>query len=197
MRWPASVLLLTLPLLCLADLERTVMPGPDRFSLRALLPVSRQQLLPLLERPCHVRQWMPGLDRLRLLSHPSPGQSLVYMSQPAPWPLLGRDAVTLFERRDGEPVMILMTGQPDAYPLQPGYVRMPVIEGRWSLWARGDTTLVEYQQRVDPGGNLPQWLADRLAPARMRAALEALDNYARDPNPAACDAGGPDATGPG
>ncbi|MZR63107.1 START domain-containing protein [Alcanivorax sp. DP30] len=199
MRWIASVvlMLLWLPALVAAEgVVRTPLPGPDRFELQTALPIPLRQLLPILETPCHVRQWMPGIETLTILDRPSATQTLVYMARKAPWPLSGRDAVTLFERHPGDPLVLTMSGQPDAWPDQPGHVRVPYTEGSWTLTAQGNTTHVIYRQQVDPGGGIPQWLADRLAPGQMEAALTALESYVRDPHRKDC-AAADDAVGAG
>ncbi|MGB2246047.1 MAG: START domain-containing protein [Alcanivorax sediminis] len=191
MRWLRCglALLWWLPASVLAEgVMRTPLPGPDRFELQAALPVPLAELLPILERPCHVRQWMPGIETLTVLERPSATQTLVYMARKAPWPLSGRDAVTLFERHPGEPLVLTMSGKPDAWPDQPGHVRVPYTEGSWTLQAQGDITRVVYRQQVDPGGGIPQWLADRLAPGQMEAALAALEAYVRDPQRTGCPA---------
>ena len=190
MRWlTKGILLLWLASMAgAAEVMRTPLPGPDRFALEAELPVPLHQLLPILEAPCHVRQWMPGIKTLTILDRPSATQTLVYMARKAPWPLSGRDAVTLFERHPGDPLVLSMSGQPDAWPDQPGLVRVPYTEGSWTLHDEGNTTRVVYQQQVAPGGGIPQWLADRLAPGQMEAALAALEAYVRDPQRTDCTA---------
>ncbi|WP_272963282.1 START domain-containing protein [Alcanivorax jadensis] len=205
MRWPHNLLLISL--LSVAGLSaqaadpvtRTAMPGPDQFELRAVLPVSLDALLPVLEQPCHVRQWMPGVETLTILKRPSATQTLVYMARQAPWPLSGRDAVTLFERHPGEPVVLTMQGEPEAWPRQPGHVRVPFTEGSWTLQTEpgNGSTRVVYRQRVNPGGGIPQWLADRFAPGHMEAALAALENYVRNPQRTNCTAAEPARNGDG
>lgn len=186
---PLFWVLLLMPLWAGANgVTRMALPGPDRFELTAELPISLRALLPVLEQPCHVRQWMPGIETLRILERQSDTRTLVYMARKAPWPLSGRDAVTLFERHAGDPVVLTMSGQPDAWPDQPGHVRVPYTEGSWTLYAKGPTTRVVYRQQVDPGGGIPQWLADRLAPGQMEAALAALEAYVRDPHRTDCAA---------
>ena len=154
MRWRGSALLISLLAGMVSSAQaagpvtRTAMPGPDQFELRAVLPVDRTVLLPLLEQPCHVRQWMPAVETLTILERPSSTQTLVHMARSAPWPLSGRDAVTLFERHPGDPVVLTMQGKPDAWPEQPGYVRVPFTEGSWSLQVQPETgsTGVVYRQ---------------------------------------------------
>ncbi|MDX1803679.1 MAG: START domain-containing protein [Alcanivorax sp.] len=197
MRWLISLPLCLLTAVALAGITRTPLPWPDRFTARTTLPLTVEKLLPILQQPCQVRRWMPGVQQVRILAHPGAGQTRVYMARSAPWPLQNRDAVTLFSSQPGDPWVITMQGQPAALPPRPGYVRMPLIEGRWSLQASAGATLVEYRQRLDPGGDLPQWLADRLAPSQIHRTLEALQDYVRHPHPAACPADHAAAAGSG
>ncbi|EKF73650.1 phosphatidylcholine transfer protein [Alcanivorax hongdengensis A-11-3] len=185
MRWLASVVLL-LAMPAWAAVTRTALPGPDRFTLEATLPVSRAALLPMLEQPCQVRQWMPHLRDIRILHRLGPDQTLVYMAREGSWPVSNRDAITLFRRQAGEPLVLTMEGQPDVLPARPGYVRMPYIKGSWTLYDQGRRTRVVYRQRLDPGGSLPQWLADSVAGNHIEETLKALEHYVRDPHPDAC-----------
>ncbi|QKG56417.1 hypothetical protein GKZ68_07085 [Hymenobacter sp. BRD128] len=50
-------------------------------------------------------------------------------------------------------------------PPQPGRVRIPYWSGEWQVWALSATRLrISYCFRVDPGGELPARLVNRLAP---------------------------------
>ena len=128
-----------------------------------------------------MRQWMPDLIEVRIIDHPAPGQTLVYMATAAPWPFQPRDAVTRFERHAGNPLTITLQGKPDALPRREGFIRIPASSGQWRLLSEGNQTLVTYRLRVDPGGRIPQWLADSASQRRARAAMEALKEYAESP----------------
>ena len=41
-----------------------------------------------------------------------------------------------------------------------GAVRMPFLRGHWILLPVGGGTDVEYQVHADPGGSLPEWIAN-------------------------------------
>ena len=50
-------------------------------------------------------------------------------------------------------------------PVQAGIVRVPNCTGEWQVLALSETRLkITYCFRVDPGGALPAWLVNRLAP---------------------------------
>ena len=187
---------------------RAQQAGPDMVHATAVLPIRTHDLLAVLEQPCHVRQWMPDLEMLTLLTQQGE-QSLVYMRMRAPWPMRSRDAVTRFTRHqaDDGTVTLTMQGDSDAIARVPGVVRMPFIAGQWRLIAEEtpeDTpegkplTRVDYQQRVDPGGGVPQWLADRAAVRHVGATLAALEAYVeRGPDDSDCEAAGQSDTGDG
>ena len=53
----------------------------------------------------------------------------------------------------------------DLVPVKAGIVRVPYCTGEWQVWALSATRLkITYCFRVDPGGALPAWLVNRLAP---------------------------------
>lgn len=148
---------------------------------RARIRAPADTVLDALEQPCHVRQWMPDLIEVRILDRPAPQVTRVYMASRTPWPFQPRDAITRFERQAGNPVLITLQGEPDALPPRDGFIRIPASSGEWRLLSEGNQTLVTYRLRVDPGGRIPQWLADSASQRRARAAMEALKNYAESP----------------
>ncbi len=174
-----TLLLASVPALAseMAEPERERLDGPDRIHAQMRLPLGAGQLLTLLETPCHVRQWMPDLEEIRILEQPAPGQTLVYMATRTPWPLAPRDAVTLFRRESEDPVTLTMEARPRAMPERSGHVRIPFTEGRWLLRPDHGHTMLGYEQRVDPGGRLPQWAADRAAVDRVATTMENLRDY--------------------
>ncbi|MBZ2189773.1 hypothetical protein K8B33_11740 [Alcanivorax sp. JB21] len=173
--------------------------GPDIVRAATRLPLNVNTLLSVLEHPCHVRQWAPDLEELVLLEHHD-GHSLVYMRTRTPWPMRPRDAVTRFSRHQTEDgtVTLTMQGERDAVPAMPGVVRMPFIAGQWQLRPEAEAmTQVDYQQRVSPGGGVPQWLADQAAVRHVRTTLAALEEYVeRHTEENDCSAAGPPVTDP-
>lgn len=162
--------------------SRETRNGPDRLHARLTLPVAPATAMNILEQPCHVRRWMPGLTALEVVARPAPGKTLVYMAHAGRWPVMPRDAVTLFERPvpasdQQDTIELTMQARPEALPAQPGHVRIPFIEGRWTLRSSANGTRLDYQQRVDPGGRLPQALADRAALRHVGNTMEALKDY--------------------
>ncbi|MBQ0742561.1 MAG: hypothetical protein KBT85_04605 [Pseudomonas sp.] len=173
-------LMLSLPGRALAvEVERVTRDGPDELRATVLLAAPEARVLALLEQPCHLLEWVPKLRSLTILEKPGENQTLVYMATELGWPMSLRDSVTLFTRSDGPPVTLTMQSRPDSVPAVDGYQRIPFSEGSWTLYAeQADTTRVDYVQRVEPGGQVSQWLSDRIGMAEVADLLQALRDYA-------------------
>lgn len=169
------------------EVGRVFRHGPDEIHATVLVPAPVSRVLTFLEEPCHLRRWLPNLGSLRILARPRENQTLVYMATDFAWPMSPRDSVTLFTRRQGPPITLDMQSRPNALPEMPGYQRIPFSEGSWTLRIElSDATRVDYLQRVEPGGQLPQWLSDRVGMAHVAELLSALRDYASDAGTSGC-----------
>lgn len=169
------------------EVERISRDGPDevRATVSVAAPVAR--VLTLLEQPCHLLQWVPKLRSLTILARPGEDQTLVYMATELGWPMDLRDSVTLFTRSEGPPVTLTMQSRPDSMPAVNGYQRIPFSEGSWTLYVElPDSTRVDYVQRVAPGGQVSQWLSDRIGMTEVAELLQALRDYAVDSQSNTC-----------
>ena len=169
------------------EAERISREGPDEILATVTIDVSVAQVLTALEQPCHLRQWMPQLDRLEVLDTPAENQTLVYIATDIAWPFSPRDAITLFTRHDGLPIRLEMHSQPQAYPEVDGYARIPFSEGSWTLVAQeAGVTQVAYSQRVVPGGHIPQWLSDQAGVSQAKELLRALNRHVNSNTDMSC-----------
>lgn len=112
-------------------------------------------------------EWMPRCEETRVLKREAPLRAVFYLRMGMPWPISDRDAVLASETKRPEPGRSLtrfwLTDMDEVGPLS-GVVRMPLLEGHYALRRiDDDTTEVEYQVDVDPGGMIPDWLAVRTA----------------------------------
>jgi len=161
------------------EVERVARQGPDEIHATVLVSAPVRQVLTVLEKPCHLRRWVPKLQSLKILARPQENQTLVYMATDSAWPMSPRDSVTLFTRHQGPPITLEMESRPNAVPEKAGYQRIPFSEGRWTLHTElSGATRVDYLQRVEPGGQMPQWLSDRLGMTHAAELLGALQDYA-------------------
>ncbi|KKN54006.1 hypothetical protein LCGC14_0596560 [marine sediment metagenome] len=161
------------------EVERVSRQGPDEIRATVLVAAPVTRILTLLEQPCHLLQWVPKVRSMTILARPDENQTLVYMATDLGWPMHPRDSVTLFTRSEGPPVTLTMQSRPDSMPAVAGYQRIPFSAGSWTLYAeRPDTTRVDYVQRVEPGGQVAQWLSDRIGMTEVAELLQALRDYA-------------------
>lgn len=169
------------------EVERIPRQGPDEIHATVLIPAPISQVLAALEEPCHLRRWVPNLGSLIILARPRENQTLVYMATDLPWPMPPRDSITLFTHREGPPITLDMQSRPNAMPEVAGYQRIPFSEGSWTLRTElSGATRVDYLQRIEPGGKMPQWLSDRMGMAHAAELLNALRNYAGGTDTSSC-----------
>lgn len=161
------------------EVKRVPRQGPDEIHATVLILAPVRQVLAVLEEPCHLRRWVPKLGSLKILERPRENQTLVYMATVPAWPASPRDSVTLFTRHEGPPITLDMQSRPNAVAEMAGYQRIPFSEGSWTLRTElSGATRVDYIQRIEPGGQMPQWLSDRIGMARAAELLSAMQNYA-------------------
>ena len=108
-------------------------------------------------------KWMHNTEDTKDIKIVSPNKIYTYSRLDAPWPVSDRDNVTLFtfDRPSPTVVRITMKAAGDYIPEKNGIVRIYRMEGFWELIDLGNGYIKVVQQAVgDPGGSLPDWLAN-------------------------------------
>lgn len=95
------------------------------------------------------------------------GDTFVYMAVRGIWPVGDRDAIIrvhpVWNVRTGE-LSVQGTAAPTYLPKTEGHVRIPAIESSWRFTPAGNNLLrIEWTGHIDPGGNVPLWLANTVA----------------------------------
>ncbi|NHI01926.1 START domain-containing protein [Oceanimonas sp. MB9] len=119
----------------------------------------------LLEDSANIPNWIDNVSSSRVLEQISPNENIVYTRFRAPWPVQDRDMVT-YSRFDQPPGALVLTieGASHAYPRQPGYIRIKAVKATWTLAKlTNGLTHIEYIAFADPGGNLPDWMTNKLS----------------------------------
>jgi len=110
-------------------------------------------------------RWMHNTEEAKHLKEDGE-VTFAYTRVGAPWPVSDRDAVVRSTRSTPEGGHRVVFESTDELGLaeKSGVVRMPRIEGSWSL-APNDAggTRVVYQVDSNPGGSLPGWLVAQVA----------------------------------
>lgn len=153
--------------------------GIRAFKGEAVIAADLESILNVLRDAEHYQDWFPNCPESRLLRRE---ESVVYQYNvtAAPWPVDDRDNIfrSVLERdAEAGAAEISIRAAPDFYPEQPGRVRVQSAEGRWRLEPRGeDSTWVLFELHLEPGGGIPDWMAN----ARIISTpFEALTNLRR------------------
>jgi hypothetical protein len=126
-------------------------------------------------------EWMPSCGGSYVVEENLAARvQIAYHRTKAPWPVSDRDSVNraqIFVEPDKHRIFIPFEAISDARvaPVK-GVVRMPSMRGHWILVPveSGRATLVEYQVFADPGGRLPDWLANLASKTLPRETIAGL-----------------------
>lgn len=126
-------------------------------------------------------EWMPSCADSHLLEENLAARTqIAYHRTKAPWPVSDRDSINraemiveLAKNRVYFPFEAVTL--PAAPPVK-GVVRMPFMRGHWLLTPvhGGKATEAEYQVFANPGGSLPDWLANLASKTLPRETIAGL-----------------------
>ncbi|ELS8948387.1 START domain-containing protein [Vibrio fluvialis] len=130
----------------------------------------------LLEDSNNVPNWIDNVDSSRVLKQISDNENIVYTRFAAPWPARDRDMVTYSQFKQFAGALVLtIEDASDQYPEQEGFVRIKAVKATWTLEKlTNGMTHIDYTAFADPGGMLPNWLANKLSVSSAFNTFEAL-----------------------
>ncbi|PAU40110.1 hypothetical protein CKF94_03345 [Vibrio coralliilyticus] len=140
-------------------------------------PTSYGAFLTLLEDSDNVPNWIDNVSHSRVLRQISETENIVYTQFAAPWPAKDRDMVTYskFVIDDASFTLRIKDAPSNTLPEQEDYIRITQVKATWTLQKlTNGTTHIEYIAFADPGGALPDWLANDLAKESARNTFEGL-----------------------
>ncbi|NOI59276.1 START domain-containing protein [Vibrio coralliilyticus] len=140
-------------------------------------PTSYGAFLTLLEDSDNVPNWIDNVSHSRVLRQISETENIVYTQFAAPWPAKDRDMVTYsqFVIDDASFTLHIKDAPSNTLPEQEDYIRITRVKATWTLQKlTNGTTHIEYIAFADPGGALPDWLANDLAKESARNTFEGL-----------------------
>lgn len=116
----------------------------------------------VLEDAANFKNWMFECPDAALLEQKGPNDSIMWIVTSAPWPVSSRDLVMETNVVAGKDKIVrsFHAATHPSKPVTKKYVRMPRLQGSWTLTAVPGGTEARYQLKSDPGGSLPAWLAD-------------------------------------
>lgn len=124
----------------------------------------------------HLIELFPDCKRTEKVTQSETAQ-IHYLHLDAPWPVTDRDATFLLEYEylpETESVFIQADIINDKYPEQDGLIRLTKGIGTWTFTKAGDKTDLIYRFHGEPGGNIPDWLANSVVEDNP---LEMLQNF--------------------
>ncbi len=109
-------------------------------------------------------EWMYQCEKFEVVEQIDSLTAVVYFVNGAPWPVSDRDAVVMtVMNQDPETlaIKISLDSLADRLPEDDDYVRIPSMKGFWLFEpVENGQVLVTYQVHANPGGSLPNWLAN-------------------------------------
>lgn len=152
------------------------------FRGRVEVPYTMLEVLAVLADVDNFPKWVFQCDRAIHLR--DAGDDLIYIRIRGIWPAEDRDVVTRSQvRQDPQSLAITIHSRADNsfYPEQGKTVRMPEFENLFILEPRRDGwTRVTFQTFANPGGALPDWLANMVATDAPRDTLTALQKQLKN-----------------
>ncbi|WJG28177.1 START domain-containing protein [Vibrio furnissii] len=141
-----------------------------------LVPTTYAAFMSLLENSSNLPNWIDHVASSRVLKKISDHEHIVYTRFSAPWPARDRDMVTYsqFQQFPGSLVLTIEDAS-DQYPEKEGFVRIKAVKATWVLEKlTNGMTHIDYTAFADPGGMLPNWLANKLSVSSAFNTFEAL-----------------------
>jgi hypothetical protein len=148
------------------EVSTRVMPGWGMKEFRAITRVNARLsgVVAVLEDVSAYPQWFADCKEANVLKSAGPLERWVYFVNSAPFPLRDRDMIshmTFSQDPATGVVAVLLRGDPGAAPSRSGRIRVPRIEGFWRFLPLHEGEVeIQYELRSDPGGSIPNWLAN-------------------------------------
>jgi START domain len=132
------------------------------------MPGTLSQLVALYSDVDNYTQVISNTKRAHLIRRVSETELYYYIESQMPRPVANRDLVMRlqFAYTPAEKLLVIHTNSVNGMmPAQDGIVRVPSWTGQWTVHQITDSRLrIDYTFRVDPGGELPTWLINMIAP---------------------------------
>jgi len=135
----------------------------DFKSFKAVIEVSASsdEIIKILKNADAYTKWYGYTKTSKLLKTKNEIQ-YNYVETIFPWPYENRDMVykMSIKKYSSGAVKVLLKGLPNYFPEKKGIVRMKKAEGYILLKPKNGKTEIIFYMQIDPGGNIPSWLAN-------------------------------------
>ncbi|MCB9223741.1 MAG: START domain-containing protein [Crocinitomicaceae bacterium] len=124
----------------------------------ATINADRIEIAKVLTRVGDFQNWMPNVEKSRMVRKVSSTSLIAHYTVDLPWPADNRDIVLNLDlETDNEKgvSIVRLKENLSEVPEDPDYIRMKKASGYWKLTSNGSQTDIIYQFHADPGGSLP------------------------------------------
>ncbi len=133
------------------------------FKGTALIKTSMEEIIGVLSDINSYTEWQHNCLKTYIVKENDDNEDVtVYVLTAAPWPVSDREVIidnTIVRDADGSITMFMKASDKDVPPNE-GIVRITYLEGFWKIEPKPDGVLVTNQVHTDPGGKIPDWLAN-------------------------------------
>lgn len=125
------------------------------------------KLVGLLTNVSQFNSWIYKNKMSKLIRQNTPLDFIYYSETYMPWPLTNRDAIIHLKiNTDSLPRFLTISGkgEPDFLSRISNKVRVPHFKANWNVTMPASNTIhITYILEIDPGGNIPAWVANSFA----------------------------------
>lgn len=108
--------------------------------------------------------WMHNCQEAKILKTINKNERITYLVNGASWITQQRDMVIhskIIRQPATKEILIQLDGKPDFIPPQEDFIRVPRVKGYWRFISiNSNKTRAIYQLILEPGGSIPNWLAN-------------------------------------
>ncbi len=123
-----------------------------------------EKFIAIMEDVSTYPTWMHNCKEARVLKRISKDERITYLMNETSWITKRRDMIVyskVTRRSSPKEIMIQLDGRPDYIPPHEDHIRVPRIKGYWKFISqKNGKTRATYQLILEPGGSIPDWLAN-------------------------------------
>lgn len=141
-----------------------------------------ESFLLLLKDTKSVQRWLKQSEDARLLDGSTEHHWKVYTRFTSVWPVSPRDMVTCADvSREESKIEIKISDCSYLVSETKNYVRIRDVKAVWTLTAKDQGFIIQYQGSANPGGELPKWLVQQLTISSLRSSYVAFKTELKRP----------------
>lgn len=129
------------------------------IKVEAVLTGTLQKLVKILRDVKNNKEWVYNTRQSYLIREISENEILYYSETALPWPVSNRDIpvrMRLNLNNANNTLSVTASGEPAAYPVQKGVVRIQYFSTLWNVKYDGKNKIsITYYLKMDPSGNVP------------------------------------------